>query len=200
MPRAIAGATRRRQFELSGAVDASEALFDLFGERHAVVQPETAEIAPDTAFAGPVPFAPGVARRHAEITPDGGQLVLGDSDKVNVLATGQLHQLNVEFHRDSRNAHQLIGCADAAWYLGDNRKSAILLDVSVYPVIDEAGVAFVFIFCLPNSTQQRRQCGLARCVFASIRQRGDDAGDGFEARFPDRLDLAWSAECTKRNN
>ena len=154
---AVARAARRGQLELAGAVEATEAPFDLGRQLHAVAEPEPAEVGADAALAGPVALAPGVAGRHVEVFPDRGQLVLRDADEVDALTAGELDQRDGVLLGDVGDPAQLGGRGDAAGHFRDHRERAVLLDVAVHPVVDETGVALVLVLALPDHGQQRGQ-------------------------------------------
>ena len=148
---AVARAARGRELELAGAVEAAEAPLDLERERHAVAEPEAAVVDADAALAGAVALAPGVARRHAEVAPDARQIVLRDADQIDALAAGQLDQRHVVLVGDVGDAAQLVRRADAARHLRDDREGAVLLDVGVHAIVDEARVALVDVLACSRS-------------------------------------------------
>ena len=59
------------------------------------------------------------------------------------------------------DAHQLGRRGDAAGHFRHHREGAVLLDVGVHAVVDEAGVALVLVFVVPQGDQQRGEGGLA---------------------------------------
>ena len=63
----------------------------------------------------------------------------------------------------------------------DDRERAVLLDVGVDAIVDEAGVALVVVLVGPQRFQQRRQADLAAGIFLAARQLLEDRADGLEA-------------------
>ena len=81
-------------------------------------QAEAAEVGADAALAGAVALAPGIARRHAELAPDGRELVLGNTHEINALAAGKLHQWHLVLLGDIGDAYP---DTDPQWKGADSR-------------------------------------------------------------------------------
>src|SRR5580692_6523315 len=151
---AIAGATRGRELQLARAVEAPEALLDSRREAHAVAQTEAAVVGADAALAGAVALRPSVAGGHAEVAPYSGQILLGDSDQIDALAPRQLDEGHGVLVRDGGDSPQVLRRTDSSGDLRDDGEGAVFLDVAVYAVVDEAGIALVDVLALPYDRQQ----------------------------------------------
>ena len=66
------------------------------------------------------------------------------------LAAGELHHRHVVLLRDLADLDEVVGRGDAAVDPRDDRERAILLDVGVNAVVDEAGVALVDVLACPR--------------------------------------------------
>ena len=64
---------------------------------------------------------------------------------------------------------------------GHHRERAVLLDVGVHAIVDEAGVALVVVLVGPQGFQQRRQTDLAAGIFLAAGQFLEDRADRLEA-------------------
>ena len=104
----LPGAARHRQFHLVGRFDALEPFFDLYAQRGAVTQTEAAEIGAHAGFAGAEGLGVGVARRHANLAPNVGQILLGNAQQVYALPAGNLDHLGLVFFGGVGDAAQFV--------------------------------------------------------------------------------------------
>ena len=154
-----------------GRLDALETLFNLYAQRCAVAQPEPAEVGADTGFAGAESLGVGVARRHTHLAPHVREVLLGDAQQIDALAAGYFHHLGFVFLGSVGDAAQFVRRGDAAVDAWHHAERAVLLDVGVNPIVDEASVALVLIVGAPYGSQQRCQAQLAAGVFLATGQR-----------------------------
>ncbi len=103
----------------------------------------------------------GLAGRHAEIRPDLRQIGLLDAEQIDALAAGDLHHRHVVLVRDVGDAAQFVGRGHAAAHARDHGKRAVLLNVGVDAVVDEARRAVLFVIAAPQHVEHVAQRRLA---------------------------------------
>ncbi len=84
-----------------------------------------------------------MAGNHAggvEISPDGGQVFLPDAEDVEPLAAGHLDHRRIVFLHHIGNRAQFLGVGEAAPHARHHRIGAVLLDIGVQPLVDEAAL------------------------------------------------------------
>ena len=167
---AIARTAGRGELHLVRRLDALEAALDFLRQRDRIADAVAAEVGADAALAGAEGLRVGVAARHAEVFPHARQVFLLDAEQVDALAAGELDHRHVVLHRHLGDAHQLVGRRHAAVDARDDRERAVLLDVGVDAIVDEAGVALVVVLAGPQRLQQRRQADLAAGILLAAGQ------------------------------
>ena len=178
---AVARTSRRGQLHLVRRLHALEAALDFLRERDRIADAVAAEVGAHAALAGAERLRVGVPARHAEVLPDARQVVLLDAQQIDALAAGELHHRHVVFDGHLRDAHQLVRRGHAAVDARHDRERAVLLDVGVHAIVDEARVALVVVLVGPQRFQQRRQADLAAGIFAAARQFLEDRTDRLQA-------------------
>ena len=121
-----------------------------------------------------------MAGGHAELLPDRRQLLLVDAEQVDPLAAGDLDQRHLVLVGDVGDAAQLVGRGDAAADPRDDRERAVVLDVRVDAVVDEARVALLAVAVAADLGDEVGEPGLAGAALASGAARGAELGDGLE--------------------
>ena len=107
---------------------------------------------------------------HVKVAPDIGQLVFLQAQKVDALASCDLHHRHFVLLGDIGNPAEFGGRDDDDEYSWDDAERAVFLDVGVYAVVDEPRIAFVVVIGAPDNLEQGRQTDLALGVFAPIGQ------------------------------
>ena len=95
----------------------------------------------------------GVAGHHAglvQVGPDRGQILLLDAEQVDALAAGDLDGRDLELVGDVGDGAQFARRGDAAPHARHHRIGAVLLDVGVDALVDEARLRVVAIFAGPG--------------------------------------------------
>ena len=93
-----------------------------------------------------------------------GQVRLLDAEQIDALAAGDLHHRHVVLVGDVGDAAQLVGRRHAAANARNHRERAVLLDVGVDAIVDEARRAIFVVVAAPEHVEhvaQRRLADLA---------------------------------------
>src|SRR5204863_981420 len=163
---------RRRELELGRRLEPLIAPLDLHAECRAVADTIPAELRAETGLAGAERLGVRVARRHPELAPHLGKLLLSHSHQIDALAARDLHHRHAVLLRHVGDAAQLLRRRDATEDARDHAVRAVLLHVGVYAIVDEPRVALVVVLLPPDRAQQGREPSLAARVFVSTGQRG----------------------------
>src|SRR5690606_34359819 len=137
---AVARAARYRQLDLVRAPHIGQHRFQVDAHLRAVLGAEAAELAAHAGLHRADRLAVGVARLHPEVAPDIDQVLLAHAQQVDALAAGDLDHRHRVLVGDIGDAAQLGGVGHAALHLRDHRKRAVLLDVGVRALVDEAAL------------------------------------------------------------
>src|SRR5579872_948777 len=99
----------------------------------------------------------GLTRRHAEIGPYFRQVGLLDSQKIDALASRDFHHPHFVLIGDVGDAAELVGCGHAPAHARDNREGAVLLNIGVHAVVDEASRPVFLVIAAPNHVEHVAQ-------------------------------------------
>ena len=147
---------------LCGRPASPHQLFQPHAEPGGILHAEPAPFAAHAGLHRAQRLAIGVAGHQSglvQVGPDGGKLVLGHAEQVDALAARHLHRGDREFLGYVGDGAQLGGRGHSAPHARHDGIGAVLLDVGVDPLIDEAGRGVVGIFARPGAEQiivQRR--------------------------------------------
>src|SRR5690606_19092079 len=140
---AVARAARHRQLDLVRAPHVGQHRFQVDAHLRAVLGAEAAELAAHAGLHRTDRLAVGVARLHAEVAPDIDQVLLLHPEQVDALAAGDLDHRHGVLVGDIGDAAQFAGVGHPALHLRDHRERAVLLDVGVRALVDEAALRVV---------------------------------------------------------
>ena len=185
--RAVARASGGGELHLVWRLDALEAFLDGDAERGRVPHAVAAEVGADARLAGAEGFRVRVPRGDPQVAPHFGQFLLGDAEQVDALAAGDLHHRHLVALGHLCDALQLGRRGDSAVDARHDAERAVLLDVGVHAVVDEAGVALVVVLLAPEGLEERGEADLAWRVLATVGQRGENRRDAAQAA---QLDFA----------
>src|SRR5690606_21147057 len=127
-------------------------LFDADAEPGRILRAEAAPFGADAGLHRPEPLRVGMTgheARLAQLGPDRRQVLLLHAQHVDALAAGDLHHRDVELFHHIRDGPQLLRARHAAPHTRDNGIGAVLLDVGVHALVDEARLVVVGIFVRP---------------------------------------------------
>src|SRR3954469_11209412 len=179
--RAVARAAGHRALDLVRRVQALHEALELDADGDRVAQAEAAEVGADAGLDRPHRLGVGVARRHAELLPDGRELLLAHAEQVDALAAGHLDQRHLVAFGDVGDPPQLGGRGHAAAHPRHDAEGPVALDVRVHAVVDEARVALLAVAVLADLRDEVGQPGLARAAVAAGAARRGQAGDRLHA-------------------
>ena len=168
-------------FTLCGVCRPSHSFSISMPEADRVAEAEAAELRADAGLHRAHGLRVRVPGRHAEVAPDLGQVLLADAEQVQPLAAGDLHERHLVLVGDVGDPAQLVGRAHAAVHPRHDRERAVLLDVRVDAVVDEARVALLLVAVgvdLGDEVGERR---LADAALAPGAARVGDLADGLQA-------------------
>ena len=83
------------------------------------------------------------------------------AEQIDALAAGDLHHRHVVFFGDVGDAPQFGGRGHAAAHARDDGERAVLLDVGVDAIVDEARRAVFLVIAAPEHVEHVAQRGLA---------------------------------------
>ena len=149
---AVARAARHRHLDLGRRPRAPHELLDPDAEAGRILRAEAAPVGADAGLHRAQALGVGVAGDEAglaEIGPDGRQVLLPDAQHVDALAAGDLDGRDVELVDDVGDGAQLLRRGHAAPHARHDRIGAVLLDVGVDALVDEARLVVVGIFVRP---------------------------------------------------
>ena len=149
------------ELEFGGRPGAPHELLQPNAESGGVLRPEAAPVGADTGLHGSESFGIGLAGNEAglaEIGPDGGQVFLLDPEQIDALAAGDLHHRDLELIHDIGDGAQFGRIRHAAPHAGHHGIGAVLLDVCVHTLIDEARLVIVGIFIRPIRDEVVVEC------------------------------------------
>ena len=164
---AIARTAAHRQLDLRRRPRAPEKLLQLDPEPGRILRAEPAPFRADAGLHRAQSLAIGVTRDHAglvEIAPYRRQVFLLDAQKVDALPARHLHGRDLELVRDIGNRAQLARRRHAAPHARHHGEGAVLLDIGVNALVDEARLRVVFVFAGPSREQiivERRAADMA---------------------------------------
>src|SRR6266568_7321228 len=183
---AITRTARHRQLDFVRRPRAPAHLLDLDAEPGRILGPKAAPFAADAGLHGAQALGVGMARDQTgviEVGPDRRQLLLLDAEHVDALPAGDLNRRHLVLFDGIGNCAQLARIGQAAPHPRYHREGAVLLDVGVRPLIDEARLRVVAITVGPGTEQkiiQRRPAFLAT-ILRLPAQGGAYFGDRLEA-------------------
>src|SRR3989338_3226965 len=117
---------------------ALESFFQADAQCGRVLHAETAPFRADAGLYRAQGFAIGMAGGHVEITPDIRQILLLYAEQADALSAGDLHRRHPVFLRLLGDTAQFGRSGDAAVHARYHRIAAVLLDVGVGALVDEA--------------------------------------------------------------
>ena len=135
-----------------------------------VAEPEAAEVRADARLDRAHGLRVGVAGRHPELLPDRREVLLADAEQVDPLAAGDLHQRHLVLVGDVGDPAQLVGRRDAAADARHDGERAVVLDVRVDAVVDEARVALLAVAVAVDLARRGRRGRLAGAALAARRR------------------------------
>ena len=147
---------------LCGVHEPQHIFSSLTPEAGGVLRAEPAPFGADAGLHRAQRLAVGMARdqaRLAEIAPHRGQIFLPDAQQVDALSAGHLHGRDAELFRHDGDGVQFGGRGQAAPHARHHAVGAVLLDIGVHALVDEARAGIVAIFAGPGAQQiiiQRR--------------------------------------------
>ena len=103
----------------------------------------------------------GNETRPTEVGPDSGQIFFDDAKHVDALAAGDFDSGNVELVNDVSDSAQFLGTSHATPHARHNRVGAILLNVGMHALVDEARLVVVGILTGPVADEIIVQCRTA---------------------------------------
>ncbi len=163
----VARAARDGELDLVRRPRAPAHLLDLDAEPRRVLRPKPAPFLAHAGLHGAQPLGVGVSGdqpRIGQVRPDRRELLLLDAEHVDALAAGDLDRRHAVFFGGVGDRPQLARVGQAAPHPRHDRKSAVLLDVGVRPLVDEARLRVVAVGVGPGTEQeviQRRPAFLA---------------------------------------
>src|SRR5690606_20706745 len=140
---AVARATGDRELDLVRAPHVGQHRFQFDPHPGAVLGAEAAELAAHAGLHRADRLAVGVAGLHAQVAPDIDQVLLLHSQQVDALAAGDLDHAHLVLLGHVGDAAQLRRTGHAALHLRHHREGAVLLDVGVGALVDEAALGVV---------------------------------------------------------
>src|SRR6185312_3990252 len=162
---AVARAAGDGQLDLGRGPRAPHELLQPHAQASGDLGAEAAPLRADAGLHGAQALGVGVAGDHAggvEVGPHLGQVVLADAEQVDALAAGDLDGGDVELLHHVGDGAQFGGGGDPAPHARHDGVGAVLLDVGVDPLVDEAALLVVAVFARPGAGQvvvQRRAAG-----------------------------------------
>ncbi len=140
---AIARAARHGELHLVRRVHAPQRTFEVLAHLRGVLRAEAAPLGPHAGLHGAQGLGVGVAGRHADVFPDIDQVFLLHAQQVDALAAGDLDGRDLVFVHRVGNATQFIGGCLPTPHARYHRIGAVLLNVRVAALVDEARLRIV---------------------------------------------------------
>ena len=156
---AIARTARHRDLDLVRCIHPPQFLFQLLAHQRGILRTEAAPFGADASLHRAQCFRIRMAARHVQILPHCRQVFLLHAQQIDTLAAGDFHCRNLVLIDHVGDAAQ-FGCIRlAAPHARDDGVGAILLDVGMRALVDEARLRIVFRLMRPGRDQvivQRR--------------------------------------------
>ena len=140
----LRGQPETASFTLAGVHEPHRNFSSLIAEAGRILRAEPAPVGADAGLHRAQRLAVGRAGDEAggvEVGPDGGKLLLAHAEQVDPLPAGDLHRRDGEFVDDVGDGAQFRGAGHAAPHARHHRIGAVLLDVGVDALVDEARLA-----------------------------------------------------------
>src|SRR4051812_48818352 len=177
---AVARAARHRRLDLVRGVQALHGALEVDAGGDRVAEAEAAEVRPDARLDRAHRLGVRVAGRHPEVGPHGGQVLLAHAQQVDALAARDLDHRQLVLVGDVGDPPQLVGRDHAAADARHDAERAVVLDVGVDAVVDEARVALLAEparLALGDEVGQPGLAGAALAPGAARRAQLADRGD-----------------------
>ena len=151
-----------------------------------ILRAEAAPVGADAGLHRAQALGVGVAGDEAglaEIGPDRRQVFLLDAEHVDALAAGDLDRRDLELVDDVGDGAQFVGVGHAAPHARHDRIGAVLLDVGVDALVDEARLVVVGIFVRPVADEivVERRPALGAAARGLPLELLHDGGNGLQA-------------------
>src|SRR5690606_5551122 len=147
---AVARAAGHGELDLVRAPHVGQHGFQVDAHLRAVLGAEAAELAAHAGLHRADRLAVGVAGLHSQVAPDIDQVFLAHAQQVYALAAGDLDHGDGVLVGHVGDAAQFGGIGDAALHLRHHREGAVLLDVGVRALVDEAALRVVHRLARPG--------------------------------------------------
>ena len=163
----LRGQPETASLTLCGVQEPQQQLLELDAEAGRILRAEAAPFGADAGLHRAQGLAVGVAGDHAggvEIAPRPRAGPPSDAQQVDALAAGHLDGRDLEVVGDVGDGAQFVRRGQAAPHARHHRIGAVLLDVGVHALVDEARLVVVAVFARPGAEQvvvQRRAAGRA---------------------------------------
>ncbi len=129
-------------------------LLGLDAQPRRILRAEPAPFRSNAGFNSPQRLGIGMAADHTcsvQIGPDSGQILLLDAEDIEPLAASHLHHTRPELIDHIGNSPQFTRIGDAAPHARHHRVGAVLLDIGVHALVDEARLVVVDKFPRPGA-------------------------------------------------
>ena len=150
---AVARAAADGKLHLVRRVHAPHRALQVLAHLRAVLGAEAAPFAADAGLHRAQRLGIGVAAGHADVLPHGGQVFLLHAQQVDALAAGDLDRGDLVLVDRIGDAAELVGRGLAAPHARDHAVGAVLLDVGVAALVDEAALRVVLRLFGPGADQ-----------------------------------------------
>ena len=137
----LRGQPETASFTLRRRPRAAQIALELDAEAGRILRAEPAPLAADAGLHRAQALGVGLAgdqARGVELRPHRRQVFLPDAEQVDALAAGDLDGRNLELVGDVGDGAQLVRRRQAAPHARHHRERAVLLDVGVHALVDEA--------------------------------------------------------------
>ncbi len=161
---AVARAARHCHLELVRRPGAPGEFFEIDAELRRVLGAEAAPGLADAGLHGADGLAVGMAGDEAggrQIAPDAGEILLPHAEQIDALAAGDVYGRHAVLLRDLGDRFEFGGRGLAAPHARHDRVAAVLLDVGVHALVDEARLVVVAVLAGPLTEQVIVQRGAA---------------------------------------
>ena len=151
-----------------------------------ILRAEAAPVGADARLHGAQALGVGVPGNEAglaEIGPHRRQVFLLDAEHVDALAAGDLHRRDGELVDHVGDGAQFLGAGHAAPHARHHRVGAVLLDVGVRALVDEARLVVVGVFARPIADEVvvERRAALGAAAGGLPLELLHDGMDGLQA-------------------
>src|SRR5690606_9928389 len=151
--RAVARAAGDGELHLVRCVHLPERALQRLAQRGRVLRAEAAPLRTDAGLHGAQGLGVGMPARHVEVLPDVGKVFPAHAEQVDALAARDLDGRYPVLLDHVGNAAQLARARLAAPDAGHHGVGAVLLDVGVVALVDEAGTRIVLRLARPGAGQ-----------------------------------------------